>query len=275
MSACAAALSGAQNDACWASSAPQASTVHDLLHLLGAVTVEGSGAERLVTPLQRLKAGSTLYLEGTSCDAVYFVRAGTFKSTRMAEDGYEQVLSFVGRAELLGFDALGGAQHPTTATALEDSSVYAIAAHDLVDYGQRVPALARALYLAVSQALRASTQMADVMAAVAAEVRLARFLVQWSQRMADRGESATRFHLRMSRRDIASHLGLAHETVSRGFGLLASWGYLRVANRDVEILNLDEIRRFARSTRRTVEDVVSRRPRSDRSEARFYALPSA
>jgi hypothetical protein len=31
------------------------------------------------------------------------VRCGTFKTLRIAEDGYEQVLGFAGRAEVLGF----------------------------------------------------------------------------------------------------------------------------------------------------------------------------
>jgi CRP/FNR family transcriptional regulator len=93
-----------------------------------------------------------------------------------------------------------------------------------------------------------------MMAAVAAEVRLARFLLQLSRRMADCGESPRRFHLRMSRRDIASYLGVAHETVSRSFGALARWGLLCVDNREVEILDLPGLKQFAQNTRRAVDD---------------------
>jgi CRP/FNR family transcriptional regulator len=96
------------------------------------------------------------------------------------------------------------------------------------------------------------------MAAVAAEVRLARFLVQLSARMGACGQSPRRLLLRMSRRDIASHLGVAHETVSRSFGTLADWGYVSVNYREVEICDLDALKTFARSTRGLVEEPLGR-----------------
>ena len=102
-------------------------------------------------------------------------------------------------------------------------------------------------------------ELAEMMAAVAAEVRLARFLLQLSRRMAECGQSPRRFHLRMSRRDIASYLGVAHETVSRSFGALARWGWLRVDNREVEILDLPGLKQFALNTRRAVDDGPHRR----------------
>ena len=50
-----------------------------------------------------------------------------------------------------------------------------------------------------------------------AEERLAAFLLNLSQRMKARGYSASEFHLRMSRAEIGSYLGMKLETVSRTF----------------------------------------------------------
>lgn len=233
-----------------------ASTLADLLHLMGAEVDVAGLAAGVPVPLRFLHAGDTLFHEGALAEAIYFVRAGTFKTLRTADDGYEQVLGFVGRAEVLGFDALCKGRHPSAAVALEDSSVYVILANDVLSLGQRLPALDRVVHLAVSSALTRRGEVADVMAAVAAEVRLARFLLQLSQRMAECGQASRRFHLRMSRRDIASHLGVAHETVSRSFTALADWGFVRVDNREVEILDLDALKEISRSTRRQVDEPV-------------------
>ncbi|MDE2300684.1 MAG: Crp/Fnr family transcriptional regulator, partial [Burkholderiales bacterium] len=189
--------------------AGQTSTLSDLLHLMGAGADAQGPLAGTPIPLRFLHAGDTLFHEGAPAEAIYFVRAGTFKTLRTAEDGYEQVLGFVGRAEVLGFDALCRGRHPSAAVALEDSSVYVVLANDVLSLGQRLPALDRIVHLAVSAALTHRGEVADVMAAVAAEVRLARFLVQLSRRMAECGQASRRFHLRMSRRDIASHLGVA------------------------------------------------------------------
>jgi CRP/FNR family transcriptional regulator len=67
--------------------------------------------------------------------------------------------------------------------------------------------------------------------------------------MAACGQSSFRLRLTMSRRDIASHIGVAHETVSRAFGELADWGYLRVDHREVEILDSAALKSLAGSTR--------------------------
>ena len=87
------------------------------------------------------------------------------------------------------------------------------------------------------------------MAAVAAEVRLARFLVQSSARATEAGRSPRRLRLPMSRRDIASYLGVAHETVSRAFGALAHAGLVQVNNRDVDVLDMAGLEACARVTR--------------------------
>ena len=206
--------------------------------------------------VRRLHAGDTLFHEGAGAEAMHFVRAGTFKIFRTAEDGYEQVLGFAGRGEVMGFDAISAGTHPTAAIALEDSSVFVVSLCDFFSLGQRISALDTLVHRAVSGALANRAELADVMAAVAAEVRLARFLLQLSQRMAACGQSPRRFHLRMSRRDIASYLGVAHETVSRSFSALVRWRLLQVDNREVEVMDMPGLRAFALNTRRQVDEGI-------------------
>jgi CRP/FNR family transcriptional regulator len=58
----------------------------------------------------------------------------------------------------------------------------------------------------------------------------------------------------MSRRDIASYLAVAHETVSRSFTALANWGLVKVDNREVDVVDMDGLRSLARSTRRQIDE---------------------
>ncbi|MGE5863461.1 MAG: Crp/Fnr family transcriptional regulator [Rhizobacter sp.] len=252
-----------------------------LSHLLALIGVDAGGMKAAAdTPVlvKRVPAGEALFHEGVSADSIYFVRSGTFKTFRTAEDGYEQVLGFVGRSEVLGFDALNSGGHPTGAVALEDSSVYAILITDLFSLTERSPALGRGVHRAVSNALARHGQIADVMAAVAAEVRLARFLCHLSQQMAEQGQSPRRFHLRMSRRDIASYLGVAHETISRSFTELSNWGLLRVNNREVEIVDVEGLKVLSRSTRRQIDDMgraLERPAQAQRAEPRRASVLTA
>jgi CRP/FNR family transcriptional regulator len=71
-----------------------------------------------------------------------------------------------------------------------------------------------------------------------AEERLAAFLLNLSQRFSARGYSHTEFHLRMTREEIGSYLGLKLETVSRAFSRFREVGLISVQQKHVRILDL-------------------------------------
>jgi CRP/FNR family transcriptional regulator len=123
-----------------------------------------------------------------------------------------------------------------------------------------------ALEQALSRQLVRTAEAAAMSAPVSSEVRLARFLLWLSQCMADAGQSPRRLLLRMGRRDIASLLCVAHETVSRGFTNLATVGYVLARRKEVEILDPEGLRDFARFTRGTPPDTL-RRPVAGHAQA--------
>lgn len=229
------------------------SSMADLLQATGAPVELPQTAERIPVALRHLHAGECLVHEGAPVDTLFFVRAGTLKIFRTDEDGYEQVLAFAIRGEVLGFDALCMASYPVAISALEVSAVYGVPRSDIPQLSEALPAFGLMLLHCGSRTLAHSRELVDVMAAVASEVRLARFLIQHSRRMADCGLSPSRFLLRMGRREIASLLGVAHETVSRSFTTLAALGLIQVCDREIGIRDMDGLAAFARSTRRQMD----------------------
>jgi CRP/FNR family transcriptional regulator, anaerobic regulatory protein len=80
---------------------------------------------------------------------------------------------------------------------------------------------------------------------LSADERIAMFLLSLSERFARRGYSETEFILAMSRRDIASYLRLATETVSRVFARFQKSGVLRVDRKEVRIRKLPDLKALA------------------------------
>ena len=235
-------------------------TVASLLSTLGVHLPSSSVAAAWPLAIRRMREGESLVHEGTPAHALYFVMGGSFKVFHTNLDGYEQVLAFAHRGDVLGFDALCMKAHPSAISALEDASVYVVLRNEVAELCQRLPAFNKALQRAGSQSLVHSLELTDLMAAVAAEVRLARFLVQVSQRMAAVGQSPRHFRLSMGRRDVASLLGVAHETVSRSFGALVAAGLVQVCDREVDIPDIERLKTFSRSTRRRSDDMVDQTP---------------
>lgn len=224
-------------------------TMADLLRLLGADPRQGPMTSQGSLSVRRVRKGNALFHEGATADCLYVIRFGAFKTYRTDEEGYEQVLDFVGHADILGLDTLSSGQHPSTAVALEDASVYTMLMGELYRWRQQCPAFDEVLQRSLSSQLARRYEMAEVMAAMGAEVRVARFLLQLANRMSSSGRCWSRISLPMSRRDIASHLGVAHETISRAFTALADKGCLQVRNRELEITDLDALKICARRAR--------------------------
>lgn len=223
-----------------------------MLSLMG-LDLDAAAAGGAIVGARSLRAGAALFHEGQEARVLYLVRSGQFKLFRTHEDGYEQVLGFPGRGEWVGCMALAGGAHSTSAVALERTSVYELRVADLAMLGRCLPAFTQRLLAMLGQALAERAELTDLMAAVASDVRLARFLEQCAAKAAGRGQSPCRLRLAMSRRDIGSYLGLAHETISRALRSLGEAGLIQVDQREVEILDPAALARFALSTRRKGE----------------------
>ena len=77
-----------------------------------------------------------------------------------------------------------------------------------------------------------------------AEEKLATFLLSLSRRFQDRGFSAREFQLTMSRGDIANHLGLAVETVSRLFTRFQDEGLIGIQGKAINLTDQDKLKQL-------------------------------
>jgi CRP/FNR family transcriptional regulator len=204
-----------------------------------------------VSPFARVRVAEqqALFRQGAAARCVYLVHAGWFKIVRTGEDGYEQALDFCGPGDVLGCDALVGETHHNEAVALETAWAYALPIHDVQRLCHRFAAFNSRWQAAMASHITRAGEAAWVMAAVGAEKRTARFVIVLARRLGALGESNRRLRLRMCRRDIASHLGLAHESVSRSFSMLVEQKVLLVDNREIEIIDETALHRIAASTR--------------------------
>jgi CRP/FNR family transcriptional regulator len=108
----------------------------------------------------------------------------------------------------------------------------------------RIPAVQKHLFRLLSKELGSASLLAGDHSA---DERMAAFLMDLAGRYAARGFSATRFHLSMSRGDIANYLRLAAETVSRVLSRFRSQNLIRIEGRELELLNPDALRQLGQA----------------------------
>jgi len=192
---------------------------------------------------RRLKADQTLYREGEEFQFLYAVRSGTLKSSMMLADGREQVCGFHIAGELAGLDGVGQGSHASTAVALEDSEICTIPYAQLTELAANGGGMQQRISRLMGQEILREHQLMLLLGSMNAEERLTAFLLNLSQRYAARGYSTCEFHLRMTRAEIGSYLGMKLETVSRTFSTFQQQGLMEVDKRHVRITDIEALRR--------------------------------
>jgi len=202
----------------------------------------------LVNHRRKFRRGEHLYRAGAPLTSLYAIRSGTMKSCVLHEDGREQVAGFHMMGDLLGLDAISGGRHMCDIVALEDCEVCEIPFATLEQLSRELPPLQHQLHRIMSREIVRDYGVMLLLGSMKAEERLAAFLLNLSQRFAARGYSASEFHLRMTREEIGSYLGLKLETISRVLSRFQQDGLIRVHHKHLRITDPDRMRRILGQT---------------------------
>jgi CRP/FNR family transcriptional regulator len=212
--------------------------------LPGGVCIDDlSRVENIVYARRRVKRGESLFSAGDEFSAVYAIRSGFFKTSLTDRDGREQVTGFFMGGELLGMDGVGSGRYNGNAIALEDSEVCVMPFSLIEEISREVPSLQRHLHSVLAREIVRDHGVMMLLGSMRAEERLAAFLVNLSRRFVRRGYSSSDFHLRMTREELGSYLGLKLETVSRLFSQFQKDGLIEVNQKHIRILDIAGLER--------------------------------
>ncbi len=198
--------------------------------------------ERLIKNDQVQHNGDVVLHQGDAFDKVYAVKSGMYKSVKVDAEGNEHITSFHLPGELIGLDAIYPQAYGNTTIALTTSALCQFNYAQLTELATEIPALQRQLLRLFSKEIN------DVNVFVTeqtAEQKLTGFVHNLLKRYEARGYSGSELVLQMPRQDIANHLGMAAETVSRLLKSLQTKGILQIARREMKILDQAELLRLA------------------------------
>ena len=198
--------------------------------------------DNLIGGGRKLKRGHHLYRAGDPFESIFAVKAGFFKTDVLTEDGRDQVTGFQMAGEILGMDGISTELHTCNAVALEDSEVCLIPFNELEILSSEIRSLQHHLHKVLSREIVRDHGVMMLLGTMRAEERLAAFLLNLSQRFGARGYSPTEFHLRMTREEIGSYLGLKLETVSRAFSHFQDEGLISVQQKHIRIVNTPRLK---------------------------------
>jgi CRP/FNR family nitrogen fixation transcriptional regulator len=188
-----------------------------------------------------------IYAQDDPAEHCYRVVSGGVRIVKLMEDGRRHVAEFLLAGDLFGFDAL--ATHDYAAQAITATEVRRYPRHIVERLTEQDSVLAGALRMLTIRKLRQVHDRVLLLGYKTTLERLAAFLLEMTRRGAldQRGHLA----LPMNRKDIADHLGMTLETVSRNFTQLRRDRLIEIdRSSHIEIRDRRGLARVANAPRR-------------------------
>lgn len=212
-------------------------TLRELCLPAGIGAKDTAQLDRIVKRRRPVDPKQRLFSSGSESKALFVARSGSFKTVAYSDDGQEQVLGFHLPGELIGLDALGVGYHRCDAIALEPAGVCEVPLHALEEVAAQVPGLQHQLLRIIGRSTGLAMDHMEMLGRRQAKDRVLLFLHGLAERYRLLGHPSQLIVLPMSREDIANHLGLVIETVSRSFTRLQKDGVIEVRGRQVSVLD--------------------------------------
>ncbi len=165
---------------------------------------------------------------------LYAVKSGMYKSVKLNSDVEEYVVGFHLPGEIIGLDAIYPEVYTSSLIALTNSVLCQLDYEQLVTLSSSIAPLQHQLMRLSSKEINTTQAFQSTQTA---EQKLASFIHNLAIRNEVRGFSATELHLAMTRQDIANHLGMAAETVSRLLKQFQGRDVLDIKHREMSILD--------------------------------------
>jgi CRP-like cAMP-binding protein len=180
-----------------------------------------------------VKRGQEIFPEGGTAAYCYRLMDGSVRLVKLMVDGRRQVCEFLKAGDFMGFET--DDEHYFSAEAVSDCTLVRYPRRAVETLLAEDKDFARHVRQITGRGLQAAYQRMVLLCHKSAQERIAWFLLD----IADRTGA---IHLPMTRGDIANHLGMAIETVSRVLGQFKHTGAIAQKSLSrIQVLNRDAL----------------------------------
>ncbi|WP_262428686.1 Crp/Fnr family transcriptional regulator [Paratissierella segnis] len=211
----------------------------ELVPIFSNLTQEEMLEVAAITSQKILEKGEMIYRAGEKLDRLYVIHSGKVKIARLNDSGKEQVIRILGQGDFLGELSLFS---PTPMTdfgeTLEKTTMCMIDGAQLKSLMLKFPGVAFKVMEELSSRLEKVENLVEDISLNSVEKRLANTLLKMSN---DNNEVV----LKMSKKDLASYIGMSQETLSRKLSYFQEIGLIKlVGHRRIILLDREGLSDF-------------------------------
>lgn len=190
--------------------------------------------------LKPLAKGENLFMQGEKSQGFYIVQSGVIALYNVGPDGKEQVICLFRENESFAEATLVSMEtYPAHARAEAASQVVLVSKRDFRALIVRNPDLSLRMLASMSQHLKYLVHQLEDRKFTDIESRFANWMIQFLN--SQPGEPSSVLELPVSKKMLASQLGVTGETLSRTLNRFREQGLIQVEGKRIEILNFEGI----------------------------------
>ena len=193
--------------------------------------------------VRRLAKDEVLVGEGEQCcDGLFIIQSGAIKLFKMAENGREQILTIERAGSTVGeLSVFDGGTFPTSAAAIEDSTILFLPKREFLDLCRRNSEVAFAVIRTLAWRFRYLTSLVEELSLKEVSHRLARFLRDRALASGTRTRRGLEFPLEVTNQEIGAEIGTVRDLISRNLRRFVDRSIIRLERRKVIVLDMAEL----------------------------------
>lgn len=189
-----------------------------------------------ITSEASFEKGQRIYMQGDKGDKLYVIHSGRVKISRITESGKEQVIRILSSGDFMGELSLFSSMPlMDNAEVLSNTVMCVIDGEKLKTLMKKYPEITFKIMEELSTRLEKAENAIENISIHGVEKRIADALLELKNEKDE-------VKLSMSKRDLASYLGMSQETLSRKLGFFQDKGWIKlVGHRRIILLDITSL----------------------------------
>lgn len=186
---------------------------------------------------------STIFIEGSHKEAVYFIQKGLVKTYKTDENGHEQIVSFLKVGDMFPHTGLFNASpYPATAEAIVETTLIVIPIAKFEGLVMSMPSIAIKMMRVMGDKIKELQEKLQMLSEQDVKHRILSFLLLLAEQHGQSKANIITINLPVTHKEFANCVGTTRESVNRLLNQLSKENLIEVGRNRIIVKDLEALK---------------------------------
>ncbi|MGJ7044754.1 Crp/Fnr family transcriptional regulator [Thermoanaerobacterium thermosulfurigenes] len=196
--------------------------------------------------VKEYKKNTVIFYEGDEGDAIYFVKKGKVKISKISQQGKEHIIRIMEDGDIFAESLLFiGGKYPATAEAIEDSKIIVLKNKDIENLILNNNEVALGIIKLMAKRLQNVAVIIENLALKDSLGRTVSILLTFAREKGIQGKDGIAIELNLNRQDLANMVGTSRENMTRILSQLDKEGVIKLERHAIVIKDVNALKNLS------------------------------